>query len=222
MTPPLRVLLADDHPVFRKGLRALLTSLPEATVVGEAADGEQAVRLVAEQEPDVVVMDLNMPGVNGVEATRRIIAAHPGTGVLVLTMFDDDDSVFAAMRAGARGYLVKGSDTDEVIRAITAVGNGQAIFGPSIARRILAFLTRPLSAYDEQLFPQLSAREREVLDLIAAGVANTDIAKRLFLSPKTIRNHVSSIFTKLQVADRAQAIVRARAAGLGRQPGDLQ
>ena len=221
MTPPLRVLLADDHPVFRKGLRALLTSLPEATVVGEAADGEQAVRLAAEQEPDVV-MDLNMPGVNGVEATRRIIAAHPGTGVLVLTMFDDDDSVFAAMRAGARGYLVKGSDTGEVIRAITAVGNGQAIFGPPIARRILAFLTRPLSAYDEQQFPQLSAREREVLDLIAAGVANTDIARRLFLSPKTIRNHVSSIFTKLQVADRAQAIVRARAAGLGRQPGDLQ
>jgi len=222
MTPPLRVLLADDHPVFRKGLRALLTSLPEATVVAEAADGEQAVRLAAEQEPDVVVMDLNMPGVNGVEATRRIIAAHPGTGVLVLTMFEDDDSVFAAMRAGARGYLVKGSDTGEVIRAITAVGHGQAIFGPSIARRILAFLTRPLSAYDKQLFPQLSAREREVLDLIAAGVANTDIARRLFLSPKTIRNHVSSIFTKLQVADRAQAIVRARAAGLGRQPGDLQ
>jgi DNA-binding NarL/FixJ family response regulator len=221
MTVPLRVLLADDHPVFRKGLRALLTSLPEATVVGEAADGEQAVRLAAQHEPDIVVMDINMPGVNGVEATRRIIAAHPGTAVLVLTMFDDDDSVFAAMRAGARGYLVKGSDTDDVVRAITAVGNGEAIFGPSIARRILTFLTRPLSAYDEHLFPELSAREREVLDLIAAGATNTDIAKRLFLSPKTIRNHVSSIFTKLRVADRAQAIVRARAAGLGREPGDL-
>jgi DNA-binding NarL/FixJ family response regulator len=221
MTGPLRVLLADDHPVFRKGLRALLTSLPGATVVGEAADGEQAVRLATQHEPDIVVMDINMPGVNGVEATRRIIAARPGTAVLVLTMFDDDDSVFAAMRAGARGYLVKGSDTDDVVRAITAVGNGEAIFGPSIARRILTFLTRPLSAYDEHLFPDLSAREREVLDLIAAGTTNTDIAKRLFLSPKTIRNHVSSIFTKLQVADRAQAIVRARAAGLGRQPGDL-
>src|SRR5439155_5959782 len=178
--------------------------------------------LDAEHGPDIVVMDLNMPGVNGVEATRRIIAAHPDIGVLVLTMFDDDDSVFAAMRAGARGYLVKGSDTDEVVRAITAVGNGEAIFGPSVARRILAFLTEPLSAYDAHLFPELSAREREVLDLVAAGVANTDIAKRLFLSPKTIRNHVSSIFTKLRVADRAQAIVRARAAGLGRQPGDLQ
>jgi DNA-binding NarL/FixJ family response regulator len=222
MSLPLRVLLADDHPVFRKGLRALLTSLPEATVVGEAADGEQAVRLATQHEPDVVVMDINMAGVNGVEATRRIVAARPGTAVLVLTMFDDDDSVFAAMRAGARGYLVKGSDTEDVVRAITAVGNGEAIFGPSVARRILAFLTRPLSAYDQQLFPELSAREREVLDLIAAGATNTDIAKRLFLSPKTIRNHVSSIFTKLQVADRAQAIVRGRAAGLGRQPGDLR
>jgi DNA-binding NarL/FixJ family response regulator len=223
MTPPLlRVLLADDHPVFRKGLRALLTSLPEATVVGEAADGEQAIQMVAECEPDIVVMDLNMPGVNGVEATRRILAQRPGIRVLVLTMFDDDDSVFAAMRAGALGYLIKGSETEEVIRAITAVGNGDAIFGPSVARRILAFLTRPLSAYDERQFPELTAREREVLDLIAAGMNNPDIAKRLYLSPKTIRNHVSSIFTKLQVADRAQAIVRARAAGLGLQPGDVQ
>jgi DNA-binding NarL/FixJ family response regulator len=222
MTPPLRVLLADDHPVFRKGLHALLSSLPEATVVGEAADGEQAVHLATQHEPDVVVMDINMPGVNGVEATRRIITARPDTGVLVLTMFDDDDSVFAAMRAGARGYLVKGADTTDVVRAITAIGNGEAIFGPSVARRIMAFLTRPLSSYDEHLFPELSTREREVLDLIAAGVANADIAKRLFLSPKTIRNHVSSIFTKLQVADRAQAIVRARAAGLGRQPDDLR
>jgi DNA-binding NarL/FixJ family response regulator len=222
MTPPLRILLADDHPVFRKGLRALLTSLPQATVVGEAADGEQAIRLAAEQEPDVVVMDLNMPGVGGVEATRRILKARPGTGVLVLTMLEDDDSVFAAMRAGARGYLVKGSDTDEVIRAITAVGSGDAIFGPSIAGRILAFLTQPLSAYDKQLFPELTSREREVLDLIAAGTTNADIAKRLYLSPKTVRNHVSNVFAKLQVADRAQAIVRARAAGLGRQPDDLR
>ena len=222
MTAPLRVLLADDHPVFRKGLRALLTSLPGATIVGEAADGEQAVRLAAQHQPDIVVMDINMPGVNGIEAARRIVAARPGTAVLVLTMFDDDDSVFAAMRAGARGYLVKGSDTDDVVRAITAVGNGEAIFGPPIARRILAFLTRPLSAYDEHMFPELSTREREVLNHIAAGATNTDIAKRLFLSPKTIRNHVSSIFTKLQVADRAQAIIRARAAGLGRQPDELR
>jgi DNA-binding NarL/FixJ family response regulator len=215
MSAPLRVLLADDHPVFRKGMRALLASLPAAEVVGEAADGEQAVQLAAECRPDVVVMDLNMPGVNGVEATRRIVTARPETGVLVLTMFEDDDSVFAAMRAGARGYLVKGSDTDEVIRAITAVGSGEAIFGPSVAQRILSFLTRPLSAYDQLLFPELSGREREVLDLIAAGKANAAIAQQLFLSPKTVRNHVSSIFTKLQVADRSQAIVRARSAGLG-------
>jgi len=217
MSRPLRVLLADDHPVFRKGLHALLTSLPDVTVVGETANGEDAVRMAGEREPDVIVMDLNMPGIGGVEATRRILATRPDVGVLVLTMFQDDDSVFAAMRAGARGYLVKGSDTDEVVRAITAVGAGDAIFGPPVARQILAFLTRPLSAYDEQQFPQLTTREREVLDLIAAGASNTVIARRLSLSPKTVRNHVSNIFTKLQVADRAQAIVRARTAGLGRR-----
>jgi DNA-binding NarL/FixJ family response regulator len=218
MSQPLRVLVADDHPVFRMGLKALLNSLPEMVVVGEASQGADAVRLAAELVPDVVVMDLNMPGMNGVEATLSIVRARPDTAVLVLTLSEDEESVFAAMRAGARGYLVKGSDTDEVVAAITAVGRGEAIFGPAIAHRILSFLTRPLSAYDEQTFPQLSQREREVLDLIAAGVNNPDIAKRLFLSPKTVRNHVSSVFTKLQVADRAQAIVRARAAGLGLQP----
>ena len=215
MTPTLRVLVADDHPVFRKGLSALIASLPEAEVVGEAADGEQAVALAAALAPDVIVMDLHMPNGNGVEATRRIVSANPNTGVLVLSMFEDDDSVFAAMRAGARGYLVKGSDTEDVVAAIAAVGRGEAIFGPSVARRILSFLTKPLSAFDQQLFPELSSREREVLDLIATGAGNADIAKRLFLSPKTVRNHVSSVFTKLQVADRAHAIVRARAAGLG-------
>ena len=220
MSPPLRVLLADDHPVFRMGLKALLNSLSDMVVVGEASEGASAVLLATELAPDVVVMDLNMPGMNGVEATHRIVEGRPATAVLVLTLSEDDDSVFAAMRAGARGYLVKGSDTDEVIAAVVAVGRGEAIFGPSIAHRILSFLTRPLSAYDEQMFPELSQREREVLDLIAAGTNNADIAKRLFLSPKTVRNHVSSVFTKLQVADRAQAIVRARAAGLGLQPGE--
>ena len=222
MSPPLRVLLADDHPVFRRGLRALLSSLEETVVVGEASDGADAVRLAAELAPDVVVMDLSMPGMNGVEATRGIVEDRSNTAVLVLTMSEDDDSVFAAMRAGARGYLVKGSDTDGVVAAIMAVGRGDAIFGPTVAQRILSFLTRPLSAYDEQMFPELSHREREVLDLIATGVSNADIAKRLSLSPKTVRNHVSNVFTKLQVADRAQAIVRARAAGLGLRPGETR
>lgn len=212
----LRVLLVDDHPVFRRGLGALIASLPDIDVVGSASTGAEAVALVPQLCPDVVVMDLHMPGMSGVEAIRQITTASPGTGVLVLTMFDDDDSVFAAMRAGARGYLVKGADTPEVVRAITAVAGGEAIFGPSVAERVLAFLTRPLSAFDEHLFPELSAREREVLDLIAAGHSNNDIARRLVLSQKTVRNHVSSIFTKLQVADRAHAIVRARLAGLGR------
>jgi DNA-binding NarL/FixJ family response regulator len=212
----IRVLLVDDHPVFRHGLRALLASLGIVDVVGEGASGEDAVELARQLRPDVVVMDLHMPGLGGVNATRRITAAMPGIGVLVLTMFDDDDSVFAAMRAGARGYVVKGADTPDVIRAITAVAEGEAIFGPSVATRVLAFLTRPLSAYDEQRFPELTSRERETLDLLAAGCSNTEIARRLYLSPKTVRNNVSSIFTKLQVADRAHAIVRARAAGLGR------
>ena len=220
MSPRLRVLLADDHPVFRMGLKALLDSLPEMIVLGEASTGEDAVRLTTELQPDVVVMDLNMPGMDGVHATQHIVASHPQTAILVLTLSDDDESVFTAMRAGARGYLVKGADTDEVVAAVTAVGRGEAIFGPTIALRILSFLTRPLSAYDEVVFPELTHREREVLDLIAAGVSNADIANRLFLSPKTVRNHVSSVFTKLQVADRAQAIVRARAAGLGVAPGD--
>jgi DNA-binding NarL/FixJ family response regulator len=220
MSPPLRVLIADDHPVFRMGLRALLDSLPEMLVLGEASNGEDAVRLTAELQPDVVVMDLKMPGMDGVQATHDIVANHPRTAILVLTLSDDDESVFAAMRAGARGYLVKGADTDEVVAAVIAVGCGEAIFGPPIALRILSFLTRPLSAYDEAVFPELTRREREVLDLIAAGATNVEIAKRLFLSPKTVRNHVSSVFTKLQVADRAHAIVRARAAGLGISPGD--
>ena len=216
MTPPLRVLLADDHPVFRKGLRALLTSLPEATVVAEAADGEQAVRLAAEQEPDVVVMDLNMPGVNGVEATRRITAAHPGTGVLVLTMFEDDDSVFAAMRAGAAGYLLKGAGQDEIVGAIRAVAAGQAIFGPGVARRMLRQLAG--SGRPAEPFPELTTRERQVLELLAAGLSTTAVGARLGLATKTVHNHASAIFAKLGVSGRAEAVQRARRAGLGGSP----
>jgi DNA-binding NarL/FixJ family response regulator len=210
-----RVLLADDHPMFRAGLRALLTSTPDMDVVGEASTGAEAITQARTLDPDIIVMDLHMPDLNGVEATRQILAIAPGTAVLVLSMFDDDDSVFAAMRAGARGYLLKDADAPEVLRAIAAAGNGEAIFGPTIAARVLAYLTRPLSAYDQQLFPELTTREREILDLMAAGKPNGDIARQLFISPKTVRNNISSIFAKLQVADRAHAIIRARSAGLG-------
>jgi DNA-binding NarL/FixJ family response regulator len=210
-----RVLLADDHPTFRRGLGALFESLPDVEVVGEAADGESAVALAGELKPDVVVMDLNMPGVNGVEATRRIGAADPGVAVLVLTMLDEDESVFAAMRAGARGYVVKGADTEDVLRALASVARGDAVFGPAVASRVLSYLTRPLSARDPMLFPELSEREREVLELIARGLSNNEIARKLVVSPKTVRNHVSSVFTKLQVSDRAEAMTRARKAGLG-------
>ena len=209
------VLVADDHPTFRRGLGALFGSLDGFSVVGEAADGATAVALAAELKPDVVVMDLNMPGVNGVEATRRILADNADVAVLVLTMLDEDESVFAAMRAGARGYVVKGADTDDVLRAVESVARGDAVFGPAVATRVLSYLTRPLSARDPVLFPELSDREREVLELIARGRSNSDIARELVVSPKTVRNHVSSVFSKLQVSDRSEAIVRARRAGLG-------
>jgi DNA-binding NarL/FixJ family response regulator len=209
----VRVLLVDDHDLFRTGLRNLLEER-DVQVAGEASTGEEAVRLVRELAPDVVVMDLHMPGLNGIEATRAIVAARPETGVLVLTMFEDDDSVFAAMRAGARGYLLKGADQEEILRAVQAVGRGEAIFGPSIARRVIEFMSRPVQR--PVLFPELTDREREVLELIAQGLSNARIAEHFVLSQKTVRNHVSNIFTKLRVADRAQAIVRAREAGLGR------
>ena len=214
MTGAVRVLLADDHPTFRRGLGALLASLDEVALVGEAATGTEVLAMVPEVSPDVVVMDLHMPEMNGIEATRRISTTHPDVAVLVLTMLEDDESVFAAMRAGARGYVVKGADTDDVVRALMSVARGDAVFGPAVAARVLSYLTRPLSARDPVLFPELSTREREILSLIAAGLPNAEVARRLFLSPKTVRNQVSSIFTKLQVTDRAEAIVRARQAGL--------
>ncbi len=212
---PLRVLIADDHPIFRNGIRALLASVPDFEVVGEAATGEEAITEASDSQPDVVLMDLQMPGIGGVEATRQILFASPHIRVLVVTMFEDDYSVFTAMRAGARGYIVKGANSNDMLRAIRAVGSGEAIFSPAIAVRLMNFFDAPRPAIPAQTFPELSDREREILDLIAQGASNTDIANKLALSPKTVRNHVSNIFSKLQVADRAHAIIRGREAGLG-------
>jgi DNA-binding NarL/FixJ family response regulator len=217
MSDALRVLVADDHPVYRDGLRALLGELASVEIVGEATDGDEAVAMAEQLEPDVVLMDLGMPKRNGIDATRAITTARPATGVLVLTMFEDDDSVFSAMRAGARGYLLKDAGRDELVRAIGAIGNGDAIFGSKVARRVQSYFA---AAGDRRLdpFPGLTDREREVLDRIARGEDNGRIAARLGISPKTVRNHVSTILDKLMVVDRSQAIVRAREAGLGTDP----
>lgn len=210
----VRVVVADDHPIVRDGLRVLLDSLPDMELVGEATTGREAVRSAVVDHPDVIVMDLRMPDLDGATATAEICRTAPDVAVLVLTMLDDDDWVFAAMRAGARGYLVKGASQQEIVRAITAVAAGEAIFGPGVARRVLRYFAAPLAA--QPAFPELSPREREVLDLIAGGLTNAAIAVRLGLSVKTVGNHTSAIFAKLQVAGRAEAIIRAREAGLGR------
>lgn len=214
MTDSIRVLIVDDHAPFREGLRALLSSVPDMSVVGEAESGEAAIQSAAKLQPDVILMDIQMPNMNGIEATRQIYQSSPHIGVIVLTMFEDDDSVFAAMRAGARGYLLKGADQAEILRAIHSVKSGEAMFGPAIARRLISFFNQ-VQPQAQNPFPQLTDREREILDMIARGMNNAEIASAFTLSPKTVRNHVSNIFNKLQVADRAQAIIRARDAGLG-------
>jgi DNA-binding NarL/FixJ family response regulator len=218
---PIRVLIADDHPHFRDGLRALLLSASDLEVVGEAGDGEEATSLAAELQPDLILMDLTMPGVGGIEATRRILRTSPHIAILVISMFEGDDSIFAALQAGARGYLLKGALKAEILRSIRAVSSGEAIFGPTIAKRLMQYFASPHPTAPKDAFPELTEREREILTLIAQHETNPEIAKRLHLSPKTIRNHVSNIFTKLQVADRAQAIIRAREAGLGTKGGSL-
>ena len=210
----LRILIAEDHPLFRKGMIFLLSSVPEFEVVGEATTGEEAVTRAAELRPDVILMDLQMPEVNGIEATKRIMQDSPSVRILVVTLFEDDDSVFSALRAGARGYVLKDADEEEMILSIRAVSRGEAIFSPAIAERVLAYFASPIPA-PPQAFPTLTDREREILNLIAQGHPNPSIAKQLSLSTKTVGNYVSNIFTKLQVADRAQAIIRAREAGLG-------
>ena len=217
MESTIRVLIADDHALVREGLRAVLGSEPDIEVVGEAATGEEVVERAIEIRPDVILMDIQMPGLNGIEATRRILEVDPHVGVVVLTMFEDDDSVFSAMRAGARGYVLKGSPPSESIKVLRAVAGGEAHFGPEIAKRLMNFFSAPKPAAPSEVFPELTAREAELLNLMARGLNNAEIAKRLYVSQKTVRNHVSHIFLKLQVADRAQAIVKAREAGLGRQ-----
>jgi len=217
---PIKVLIADDHVFYREGVRAFLGNTSDIEVAGEANNGEEAVTKAKELAPNVILMDLKMPGMNGIEATRRVHEANPGIGVLVLTMFDDDDSVFAAMRAGARGYLLKDADKDEVVRAIIAVERGEAIFSPTIAQRMIQYFSAPSASSKKSQpdeFAELTERELEILNLIAQGHNNTVISNKLSLSIKTVQNYVSSILTKLQVADRAQAIVRAREAGFGKK-----
>lgn len=212
----IQVLIADDHTLFRDGLKALLNSLPDIRVAGEAATGAEVVAQAVALQPDVILMDIQMPDMNGIEATRRIVHTSPHVGIIVVTMFEDDDSVFAAMRAGAHGYVLKGAEQNEMLRAIRAVAAGEALFSAPIARRLMSFFASPKPKMVPEAFPELTEREREVLGLIAQGYNNAEITARLVISAKTVRNHISNIFSKLQVADRAQAIIRARDAGLGR------
>src|SRR5450755_3087846 len=211
---PIRLLIADDHAFYREGVRTMLLGLPDMEVVGEASGGDQIIASAEALQPDVILMDIKMPGMNGIEATRRILHASPHIQVLVVTMFEDDDSVFAAMRAGARGYLLKDADQDELVRAVKAVSRGEAIFSPAIAQRMIHYFSALPQTASAMAFPDLTAREREILHLIAQGQSNATIAQHFTLSLKTVQNHVSNIFSKLQVVDRAQAIVRARDAGL--------
>ena len=211
----IRILIADDNGAFREGLQALLLAAPDIDVVGEAIAGDEAIAQAVQLQPDVILMDIQMPGTNGIEATRHIVHTSPHIGILMLTMFEDDDSVFAALRAGARGYLLKGARKAEILRAIRGVAGGDAIFGPVIAKRLMQYFATRQSTAPSHLFPELTDRERDVLTLIAQHRTNPEIANRLGISHKTVRNHVSNIFSKLQVVDRAEAIIKARTAGLG-------
>jgi DNA-binding NarL/FixJ family response regulator len=210
------VLLVDDHPLVRQGLHSVLDAATDIAVAGEADDGLAAVQLSAELQPDVIIMDLQLPGLHGIDATREIVARQPRTAVLVLTMFEDDDMVFAAMSAGAAGYLLKGADGPDIITAVRAAAAGHAVFGAALAQRLRAWFTSS-SQPQEPPFPQLTQREREILDGVAAGLTNAQIGQQMFLSAKTVANNVSNILTKLQLSERAQAIIAARDAGLGRQ-----
>ena len=214
----IKLMIADDHRLFREGIKALLAVTEDIEIVGEAEDGESALARCQELQPDVILMDINMPGLNGIRATEQILQKQPQTRIVMLTMLEDDASIFNAMRMGARGYLLKGADPNEVLSVIRAVADGQALFGPAIATRLMNYFkelgSKSGSTETLTLFPELTERELEILRLIAQGLNNQEIAQKFVLSPKTVRNHITNIFSKLQVADRAQAIVRAREAGL--------
>lgn len=210
---PIRVLIADDHPMFRFGLRALLSTEPDIEIAGEAIDGKEVVAQASSLKPDLVLMDINLPVMNGIEATRQIISHHPSMGILIITMFEDD-TIFAALRAGARGYILKGAEGEETLRAIRAAANGEAIFSPAVARRLGNYFAHPLTQSAVPLFQELTIRERDILRLLAQGLTNSGIAERLTLSPKTVRNQVSVIFSKIGVTSRAEAIIKAKEAGL--------
>ena len=215
---PIKLMIADDHKLFREGLKALLAVTDDIQIVDEAEDGNSALQKCRQLEPDIILMDINMPGLNGLHATQQILENFPQVGIIMLTMLEDDASVFSAMRAGARGYLLKGADPQEVLSVIRAVADGQALFGPAIATRLMNFFRelslKPVIAQSKAKFPELTERELDILRLISQGLNNSEIAQKLVLSPKTVRNHITSIFSKLQVADRAQAIVRAREEGV--------
>lgn len=212
----IRLVIADDHTFYREGVRTILHTVPGIEVIGEATTGTEVIAQAKEQQPDVILMDIKMPGINGIEATRQILLSNPQIKILVLTMFEDDDSVFAAMRTGARGYLVKDADQEELVRAIQAVYRGEAIFSPAIAKRMIQYFAALPKTASALSFGELTEREREILHLMARGRSNAAIANTLSVSLKTVQNYVSNIFVKLQVADRAEAIVRAHEAGLGR------
>jgi len=214
--PEVRILLVDDHPIYRDGLEVLLGSIAGFDVVAVAGDGAAAVEAAREHRPDVIVMDIQMPVMDGIEATNRIVTSDPDAGIIVLTMSEDDESIFQAMRAGARGYLLKAANQEDITLAIRAVAAGGVIFGSAVASRMSDYFARAATSAASPPFPQLTPREREILDLLAAGRTNPQIAAALYLSPKTVRNHVSMIFTKLHVDDRGGAVVVAREAGLGR------
>jgi DNA-binding NarL/FixJ family response regulator len=210
---PVRVLVADDHPMFREGVRTMLAATHDLDLVGEARDGAEALALLTQQQVDVALLDVNMPAMSGIEVAGTIAADFPEVAVLILTMFADDASVFAALRAGARGYVLKDADRDDLLRAIRAVAQGEAIFSPTIASRVLDFFAQRHPSVVREDFPMLTSRERDVLHLIAQGRSNPAIAAQLGLTRKTTSNYVSAILTKLQVRNRAEAAERARSTG---------